>query len=141
MSVAHNRKSQKPRRQYLRTHGTLAEKILWYCLKGRQILGFKFRRQHGIGNYILDFYCPELKLAIEADGATHDEPGAKRHDQQRQRQIEAEGIVFLRFGDEEIIGNPDDVIRRIEHLVGKLSEGQSTTPLSPPRGGGDIVEQ
>ena len=62
MGTTYNKKAQKDKRQYLRTHITLAEKTLWYSLKGRQLLGYKFRRQHGITDYVVDFYCPELKL-------------------------------------------------------------------------------
>ena len=67
-----NKSSQTPIRKFLRNHSTVPEKLLWEKLKGKQLLGFKFRRQHGIGNYIVDFYCPKLKLGIEIDGVSHD---------------------------------------------------------------------
>ena len=72
MGTLYNRDEQKTSRQYLRNHMTRAEIVLWYNLKGRQMLGCKFRRQHGGAQYILDFYCPELRLAIDVDGASHD---------------------------------------------------------------------
>ena len=69
MGIIYNRSEQKSFRQHLRTHGTRGEIVLWLCLKGRQVRGCKFRRQCGIEMYIVDFYCPQLKLAIEVDGA------------------------------------------------------------------------
>lgn len=121
MGTIHNRKSQKEKRQRLRTHMTLAERVLWCSLKGRQVSGYKFRRQHGVKQYILDFYCPELSLAIEADGESHDTEEAKKYDAKRQLDIEAEGIHFLRFRDDEIIGNPIKVARRIEEEIMRLT--------------------
>ena len=121
MGTTYNRKPQRNKRRYLRSHMTLAERILWYSLKGRQILGFKFRRQHGVKKYIVDFYCPELKLAIEADGETHEKDEAKYADVRRQRDIEEEGIRFLRFRDEEILGKADKVVEKIEKEAMRLS--------------------
>lgn len=81
---------------------TRAELILWSKLKGRQFHGFKFRRQQGIGPFIVDFYCPELKLAIEIDGDTHFEPGAEERDRTREKKIERHGVQFLRFMNVDI---------------------------------------
>lgn len=66
-----NSKKTKAQRTHLRNNLTQAESRLWSKLKGRQIFDYKFRRQHGIGNYIVDFYCPVLKLVIEVDGESH----------------------------------------------------------------------
>ncbi|MEL6536768.1 MAG: DUF559 domain-containing protein, partial [Bacteroidota bacterium] len=71
-SYLHNRKYLKERRQALRNNLTSAEATLWIFLKGRQLEGKKFRRQPSIGNYIVDFYCPEEQLVIELDGGLHD---------------------------------------------------------------------
>ena len=98
--VTYNRKAQKETRQYLRTHMTLAERILWLSLRGRHMLGYKFRRQHGVKDYVMDFYCPELRLAIEADGESHSTDEAKKNDPKRQGNIEKEGICFLRFTED-----------------------------------------
>ncbi len=119
MGTTYNRKSQKERRQYLRTHMTFAEKTLWYSLKKDQ-LGCKFRRQHGVLLYVMDFYCPELKLGIEVDGESHDNEDAKKYDARRQRRIEREGIRFLRFTDHEILTNPDKVVQKIQDEVMRL---------------------
>ena len=121
MGTTYNRTRQKKKRQFLRGHMTLAEKTLWYNLKARQMCGYKFRRQHGIKEYVVDFYCPELKLAIEADGESHESKEAKEYDNRRQREIESKGIRFLRFTDDEIVGNPDLVVKRIEREIERLS--------------------
>ena len=72
-----------------------AEIILWSKLKGKQVYGCKFRRQYSVGSYIIDFYCPKLKLAIEVDGTSHFQPGSKTKDNDRQKYIETYGIHFL----------------------------------------------
>lgn len=71
MSKLHNRKHLKDFRKELRNNSTKAESRLWKVLRKRQLEGRKFRRQHSIGNYIVDFYCPEEKLIVELDGAIH----------------------------------------------------------------------
>ena len=68
---SHNLKERKEMRQTLRTNGTSAEALMWKMLKGRQMEGAKFRRQFGIGPYILDFYCPECRICVELDGDGH----------------------------------------------------------------------
>ncbi len=93
---------------------------MWLNLKGRQTLGCKFRRQHGIGPYILDFYCPELQLAIEVDGATHEDPGTKAHDRRRQTVLERQGIRFLRFTDDQVLGHMELVMEAIEREIRRL---------------------
>ena len=110
---------------------TRAEIVLWYSLKGKQLLGYKFRRQHRVDQYILDFYCPELNLAIEVDGESHSSGDARRRDAKRQKEIEVYGIRFLRFTDDEVLGNPDRVVDAIERKVRQL-EDDTTTPSSPP---------
>ena len=76
-----NNKSLKTKRQYLRTPSTPAEILLWKFLKQNQLVGRKFRRQHSIGNYILDFYCPSQKLIIELDGNAHLNPTIGKHNE------------------------------------------------------------
>ena len=74
--------------------------------------------------YILDFYCPELKLAIEADGESHHDDQARAHDKRRQRIIEKEGIRFLRFSDEEILGNADKVVEGIRLEIERIGRAK-----------------
>jgi len=112
-----NKKNQKPTRQALRNRPTKAEYILWLQLRKSACLGYKFRRQQGIGPFIVDFYCPELKLAIEVDGYTQDSDEAKIKDARRQRFIEELGIHVLRFGDEVIHENCNDVLEKIQETI------------------------
>ena len=82
-------------------------------------------RQYSVVKYVLDFYCPEIKLAIEVDGDTHYSEEEIEYDKLRQSEIENFGISFLRFKNEEIFGNTDKVILKIETFI-------DTTPLNPP---------
>jgi len=108
-----NREDQKSRRRELRNRPTEAEHLLWYQLRGAQLDGRKFRRQHGIGPYIVDFYCPEEKLAIELDGDIHREPEVKAHDEIRDRFLTERGIRVLRFGNEQATGDPYWMLEKI----------------------------
>src|SRR3989338_6666367 len=108
-----NKSSEKRTRRKLRNEMTPAEKKLWYYLKNKQLGGYKFRRQQGIGQYIVDFYCPRLKLIIEIDGDTHFEEKMMRYDFERQRQIESLGIKFLRFTNLDIYENIESVLEEV----------------------------
>jgi cyclase len=105
----------------LRRQQTFAEEILWNYLRTKP-LGFKFRRQHPFSVYILDFYCHELKLAIEVDGSIHNIEEVKENDEIRQKQLEQNCINFLRLSNDEIRLKPEEVIQQIEtYLKGKLA--------------------
>ncbi len=99
-----------------RKDSTLGEAILWSKLKSRSFLGLKFRRQVPVSNYILDFYCPKLNLAIEIDGSTHDE-NKYDYDVERQKEIESLGITVLRFTEHEVKTKLDDVLQTIEQII------------------------
>ena len=108
---------------------TPAESYLWSFLQRRQLRGRKFRRQHSVGPYILDFYCPEEKLAVELDGSTHDHEDAQNYDAKRTAFLEGLGIRTLRFENREVRKNMEGVLRVIE-------ERFETTPAlraTPPR--------
>jgi very-short-patch-repair endonuclease len=107
----------------LRNHSTLAEILLWKQLKGKQRLGFDFHRQRPIDDYIVDFFSPALRLAIEIDGETHRFKG--EDDAQRQRRLEARGIRFLRFGDAEVKHNMAGVLAEIDRWIAS-AEGHRT---------------
>lgn len=92
-----NPKRTKAQRKYLRNNMTKAEVMLWSKLKGRNMLDYKFRRQHGIENYIVDFYCPELNLVIEVDGESHYTLEGKKHDETRTEFLNELDIYILRF--------------------------------------------
>jgi len=97
----YNIKSQKALRQKLRNERPVSEKLLWSQLRNSQF-GYKFRRQQGIGKYIVDFYCPKLKLVIEIDGATHETEEEVRLDKIRQNYLESLGLKVLRYHNLEI---------------------------------------
>ncbi|MBI3786758.1 MAG: DUF559 domain-containing protein [Ignavibacteriales bacterium] len=107
MTKIFNRKIQKRRRQFLRNNATRAEAILWSKLKSKQLSGYKFRRQQGVGQYIVDFYCPEYQLAVEIDGATHFTDEELGRDKKRQGEIEKLGVEFLRFTNTDVFENLD----------------------------------
>jgi len=106
----------KPTARALRREATQSEKTLWMLLRKKQ-LGYEFHRQVPIDNFIVDFYCHELSLAIEVDGPTHDLPETQKEDRIRQTTLEALGVRFLRFKDEDILGNPEKVSKGIETWI------------------------
>jgi very-short-patch-repair endonuclease len=101
------------RRKVLRKNLSKAEAIMWNHLSRKQMHGFKFRRQYSVDQYVIDFYCPRLKLALEVDGDSHFMPGAEAQDKARQEYIEAFGIQFLRFTNEDVCNNIDGVCQAI----------------------------
>ena len=107
----------KPLAKNLRRNMTLSEVLLWNELRRKQMLGFDFDRQRPIGNYIVDFYCKELMLAIEIDGDTH--TYRYDYDEERQNSLEKLGIHFLRFDDLEVKKNMNNVLRVIEDWITK----------------------
>ena len=116
------------RARELRQDATDAEKLLWQLLRNRQLDGWKFRRQHPIGKYILDFYCHEARLAIELDGSQHAETEQAEYDRQRTESLEAEGIRVLRFWNNEVLKETQAVVQEIWNaLQDSLSPGPSPT--------------
>ncbi len=101
----------------LRNNSTYAEVLLWNQLKNKKLKGYDFHRQKPILNYILDFFCHELYLAIEVDGITHNTENQQVKDKARQSEIEALGITFLRFDDMDIKTQMDGVISQILNYV------------------------
>ena len=85
------------------------------------MLGFKFRRQYSVDRFVIDFYCAELKLAIEIDGGTHNTPNQKKKDTIRQKYLEAFHIKFVRIKDEELLGNPNKAFSKIENAIKSIS--------------------
>jgi very-short-patch-repair endonuclease len=114
---AFNRPDQKTRRRALRKVMPFAEVLIWNRIRDRQLLGCKFRRQFSVGPYILDFYCPELKLVIEIDGDTHAGEEAEKRDLERQRFIESFGIHFFRFTNPEVLQSLDGVMEQIATVI------------------------
>src|SRR5699024_1417329 len=104
----------------LRKNMTSAEVYLWSNLRRKQ-LGYKFHRQTPMLNYVVDFYCYELKLVIEVDGGLHDHPEVNVNDLKRQHKIEAYGVHFLRFDNKEIKTDINKVIQTIKSWI-RLNE-------------------
>ena len=93
----HNEKRLKSIRRSLRNDSTSAVATLWQGLKKSQLRGRKFRRQHSIGPYIVDFYCPAENLAVELDGAVHNDPGRQDYDAEREAFLRKQGLRIVRF--------------------------------------------
>ncbi len=109
----HNLIGLKTKRKELRKRLTPAEAKLWVYIKNSQ-LGQKFRRQHSVGYYILDFYCPAKMLAVELDGSPHDTEQGYRQDQERTIHLNALGIKVVRFENKDVINNLEAVITEIK---------------------------
>jgi very-short-patch-repair endonuclease len=90
-----------------------AESLLWRNLRGSNIDGLKFRRQHPIKNYIFDFYCHEKKLAIELDGGIHNKAENKAYDNSRTTELNTLDITVIRFSNEEVLSNMSEVLKQI----------------------------
>ena len=107
----------KEKARYLRNNSTLSEVLLWKHLKGKQMCDFDFHRQKPLDNYIVDFFCNELMLAIEIDGDSH--IGKEKYDEVRQNKLEGLGIKFLRFADLDVKKNMNGVLEIIENWIGQ----------------------
>jgi type I restriction enzyme M protein len=120
----------------LRQHSTDAEQRLWSALRDRRMAGAKFRRQHPVKPYILDFYCHELKLAIELDGGQHNTDEGRVHDEQRSRFLVAQGIQVLRFWNNDVFQQPAAVLQAIFNAV----NGNLPSPQPSPTGRGSSYQ-
>lgn len=105
----------RPQARRMRGELTRAETILWRYLKGRQLHGHAFRRQHPVGRYIADFACVSERLVVEVDGATHSTDKEVAHDAKRTAYMESEGWKVLRVGNLDVYENLDGVILAIEN--------------------------
>lgn len=123
MTKHYNRTSEKEKRRTLRKNQTYAENVLWQQLRNRQVLGIKFRRQYSVDHFVIDFYAPEIKLAIELDGAIHKFEEQKENDAARQEYIERFGFKFIRIKNEELLNNPNKALGRIEQKINELKMG------------------
>jgi len=116
----------------LRQSSTNAEQRLWKFLRNKQLGGFKFRRQHPLGPFILDFYCMEAKLAIELDGSGHADKSKRCYDAERSDRIANKGIQVLRFWNQDVLQNTEEVLQLI---WSHLQDFPHPNPL--PEGEGD----
>jgi very-short-patch-repair endonuclease len=101
----------------LRRSQTEAEQKLWALLRNRQVKGKKFRRQHAIANYVVDFYCHECKLVTELDYIHHKTTEAKEYDNARTKLLSEYGIIVLRFWNAEVMNEPERVLQQISSCL------------------------
>ena len=113
----------------LRSEQTSAEELLWQLLRGRQLLGFKFRRQHQIGDYIADFYCNETLTVIGCDGYIHQTNEQWHHDQNRDAYMIAQGLHVLRFSNDRVLNDTERVLEEISRHL------RSQSPTRPRQEG------
>ena len=116
----HNRYELKEVRRNLRRKATPAEICLWKLLKGKQLKGVKFRRQHSVGCYVIDFYCATLRLAIELDGAHHFTEGGRKHDEARTQYLNSLNIKVIRFENKLLLEREDFVLEEIGRCLTTL---------------------
>jgi very-short-patch-repair endonuclease len=126
----HNNKDAVAVCKELRNKLTPAEAFFWNHLKNRQLEGRKFRRQHSIEKFIVDFYCYEEQLIIELDGEVHNEPKQMAYDDRRTKRLEKLGNRVLRFENKMVFDNLDSVVQEIKENF-KIST-TSSSPLANP---------
>jgi len=107
----------KAKARWLRRNSTDAELDLWQRWRRKQILGVQFYRQNPIGNYIVDFYAPAVRLVVELDGSQHLERGQAEYDARRTRDLEQRGVTVLRFDDRQALLETESVLEMIFHAV------------------------
>jgi very-short-patch-repair endonuclease len=122
----------------LRNNSTLGEVMLWKQLRNKQMLGYDFHRQRPIDQFIVDFYSPKLKLAIEIDGGSHETEDAFEKDKARQARLESLGIKLLRFKESEVRKNMRGVLDVIEHWI--KTDSTHPHPLSPSHKNSNAAE-
>jgi len=113
MIFLRNDPTLKQRRRELRRNQTEAEKALWAHLRNKQFFGMKFFRQYSIGPYILDFYCPSMKLAVELDGGQHNQCESKEYDAIRSEYLKAQGIEVIRFWNHEVLHDMESILSEL----------------------------
>lgn len=115
----HNKKSLLDIRRKLRLEGTEAEEFLWQQLRNRKLNQLKFKRQHSIGNYVVDFYCSAYRLIIEVDGLVHEQAYQKERDSARDENLREMNFQVLRFSNEQVLFNiqfvKEEIIKHTQH--------------------------
>ena len=143
MTQFFNKPEEKEKRRRLRSDMPAAENVVWSRLRRKSVCGYRFRRQYSVGPYVIDFYCPALRLAVEIDGESHLGTTANDYDEQRQAFIESFGIRFVRFTNRDVYDNLAGVLEtisraaeaEIRHIAPKTKSSKS-----PPYEGGDTGE-
>ena len=129
------------RARRLRKDMTAVEQRLWRRLRNGGVGGLSFRRQHPVGRFVLDFYCPSVRMAIELDGGQHNVASAFAKDAYRTRLLAEQGITVIRFWNNDVAENYDGVVQAILNTARDLRVRRRTpTPALPlPGGGGHIT--
>ena len=132
--MTHQRPSPEQRQfaKQLRTQLTDCERLLWRQLRNRQLVGFKFRRQHPCPPYVLDFYCADLMLVVELDGGQHYEEAGRERDRVRTDFLQRKGLDVLRFSNLDVLQNLDGVLAEIIRWI----EARPPHPNPLPEGRG-----
>mgnify|MGYP003349887288 CR=1 FL=1 len=125
--LLHNASELTDARRELRRNATRAEAVLWACLRKSQLDGKKFRRQHSIGPYIVDFYCPECRVVVELDGEAHANPLAQERDAKRSEFLTRLGVTILRFDNDQVFKNRERVV---EAIRASLKTSATEPPLA-----------
>jgi very-short-patch-repair endonuclease len=113
-------------------HGqSTPEAVLWSLLRDRRLLGLKFRRQHPVGPYVLDFSCADLQWGIEADGGQHNTEQARAYDGRRSAYLASRGVTVTRFWNDEVMGQIDGVCLQLANVAGKLAGETRPGTLTP----------
>jgi very-short-patch-repair endonuclease len=123
MKFLRNDPTLKQRRRSLRRNQTDSERALWAKVRNKQFFGIKFFRQYSIGPYIIDFYCPTVKLAVELDGGHHSQSDNREYDAARSEYLKTQGIDVMRFWDNEVLLDIQSVLSKLALKI---------TPLHPP---------
>ncbi len=114
----------------LRKSMTDAEQLMWHCLRQKQLGGFRFRRQHPFEQFVLDFYCCEVKLAVELDGGQHNEPGVIASDMDRTAFLGQHGIQVIRFWNNEVFQNLEGVLQSVYDVLQQRHARHGESPPS-----------
>lgn len=122
-----------PAARRLRRVQTETEALLWGALRNRQLAGLKFRRQHAIGRYVVDFFRDDARLVVEVDGGIHLDPEQQARDRLRQAELESQDLAFIRFSAEEVSSSLPTVLERILHAVRERGLHGKATPHLPQR--------
>jgi len=117
MTILRNDPALKQRRQALRRNQTEAERAFWSEVRNSQFFGIRFFRQYSIGPYILDFYCPAMRLAVEIDGGQHLQSENLEYDEARSEYLQAQGIDVIRFWNHEVLHNMRGVLIKLSEAV------------------------
>ena len=117
MTLVNNFVTTIETRRRLRKDSTVPEQQIWRLLRDRQLSGYKFRRQHGLGPYVVDFYCPKFRLVVEIDGDSHSSLKAQAYDARRTAYFRLFGMEVIRFMNAEVGENPTAVVEAIYRCI------------------------